>query len=353
MGVTGVEARAKEGAQRGPLGLLRRWGPRALGLVLFALVLRSVGLGAVWAALAEADPWPLVPMFLGAVPFIVFKSWRWARLARGLGLPMVRGGEAFRLYAIGLWWGQATPGQAGDFLKAWYLRRRGAELAPALLSCVIDRLFDFAALFTLGGLAVFAYVGGGSTVVLLAAALLVVCAALALAATERWRAPLLAALARVTPRPVRERVAAVPLLQSLVALQLDGRSLWAGTFWTAVAWVVSIGRVWLCFVAVGVRLPFTDFLSVTMLQGVAGLVSISGLGTRDAVMVAALGRYGYSGGEALAASFLLLALNISNMLPGFLLWLREPLPMAEPAPDEPAAPPAPEREAALSMAGER
>ncbi len=325
-------------ARSGWVASARRWVPRLVGLLLFVFVLRSVGVVRVWSALRQADPWPLVPAVLATLPFLAVKSWRWAGLAAGLGTPRLSRWESFRLYAIGIWWGQATPGQAGDFVKAWYLRRQGAELAPALTSCVLDRLFDLVALFALGAVALFAYAGGGQSVVLVVVGLLIVCAAIAAAVTERWRTPLLAILGRLTPRPIRERVAKIALLQSLATLQLDAGQLLPALGWTVGSWVVSVGRLWLCFVALDVRLPFADFLILTVLQTVAGLISIGGIGTRDVVLVAFLAPRGYDGGQAIAISFLILALNLANIIPGFFLWLRDPVPRGVDLTTDPADP---------------
>lgn len=310
----------------GLLAIARRWGPRVVGLLLFVIVLRSVGVVRVWSALRQADPWLFLIAVVAMFPFIAVKSWRWAGLAAGLGTPQIGWAEAFRLYSIGLWWGQATPGQAGDFVKAWYLRRRGAALAPALTSCILDRLFDFVALFALSGVALFAYAGGGQSVILVGVALVLVVGAIGAVVTERWRTPLLAFLARLTPRPIRERLAKIELLQSLAALRLDAGQLLPATGWTVVSWAISLVRVWLCFIALDVRLPIADFLILTLLQTLAALVSIGGVGTRDAVLVAFLDRYGYSGGQAIAISFLILGLNLINILPGFIFWLRDPVP---------------------------
>lgn len=326
----GAASGADRTSQGGVVAWAKRWGPRIVGVLLFIVVLRSVGVGRVWLALRDADPWPLLPAFLATIPFIAVKGWRWAGLAAGLGTPRIGPGEALRLYSIGLWWGQATPGQAGDFVKAWYLRRQGAELAPALTSCILDRLFDFVALFALSGFALFAYAGGGQSMILVVVAFALVCGMIAAVVTERWRVPLLAFLARLTPRPIRERLAGIALLRSLAELRLDARQLLPALAWTLASWIVSVGRVWLCFIAVGVNLPLPDFLIVVMLQTLAGLISIGGIGTRDAVLVAALARYGYDGGQAVAISFLILGLNFANILPGFLLWLRDPVPRAEP-----------------------
>lgn len=319
---------------RRPAVALRCWAPRALGIALFVLALASVGPARIWASLRLADPWPLIPAFLLALPFIAVKAWRWSGLVAGLDLPAPGRAEAYRLYAIGLFAGQVTPGQAGDFMKAWYLRGRGAPLAAALLSCLLDRLFDLAALLGLGAVALLAVASGGGSLLVAAFGFVGACVALAAIMTDRWRAPLIALLGRALPGPLRARAAASPTLRSLATLRLDARRLWPALGWTALSWIIALGRVWLCFIALDIRLPLADFALVTVLQGVASLISIGGIGTRDVVLLTFLARYGYDSGRALALAFLILALNLSNIVPGFLLWFREPAPLR---PGNPAA----------------
>jgi hypothetical protein len=54
-------------------------------------------------------------------------------------------------------------------------------------------------------------------------------------------------------------------------------------------------------------------------------ISFSGIGVRDAILIAVLARYGYTAELALILSALFLLLNIEHMLIGFLVSLRYPL----------------------------
>lgn len=290
---------------------------------------RTVGAANLVSALRKADPTLVLPAALVALPFIYVKGWRWSRILAGLDVELsVR--DAFGLYAIGIWAGQVTPGQAGDFLKAWYLRARGVELARALVSSLLDRLFDLAAVFALGAVGLVAYTGGGRGTAIALVGLLGVCVALAAAMTSGWRRLGGRLVERFAPPRVHARLRANRTLQALTAVRLEPRHLSGVLALTGLSWIISLARVYLCFLAVGIKLPVSDYLVAAAVATLAGLVTLGGIGTRDAAMLALLGpasAYHYAGGMVVAASFLILVLNFSNIVPGLLLWLREPIPL--------------------------
>jgi uncharacterized protein (TIRG00374 family) len=309
--------------------ILLRWLLRLLGPALLLLFLANANLGELWRTIATAAPWPVVVSLLLMPPFVLIKAWRWLRLMRELGLRLDFG-SACALYTVGLFYGATTPGQAGDLLKAVYLRDRGEPLAPAMLSVVLDRLFDLlimAGLATLGifalgqllpsrelqtGLVALMGLGlGGLTTVLVArrprewaltAALPRVAPGLT-ATLNRWNAQ----LRGLTLRPA--------LLTELSLLSL-----------------VSAGftflRLWLLFLALGLdRVPLYVVIGASALIAVLQVlpISIAGLGVRDAVLIAILLPYGYSAEQAITLSVLFLLLNLQHILVGFIVSFWYPL----------------------------
>ncbi|MDQ2807325.1 MAG: flippase-like domain-containing protein, partial [Chloroflexota bacterium] len=304
-----------------PQGGRRAWLLRGAGLVLLlALIGYLVWRGQLRPAdiarvLGQANP-TLVALSVGFYfPFVLIKSERWRVLARGLGVVMGMG-EAWRLYAIGLGAGAFTPGQAGDLVKAWALQARGHRLGAAIASSVLDRLFDLAGLAPLAalGLAVFGadFGGGVGAVVLLSLA------AVAAVIVVARRDVLLRMVGRRSSG-VRGQGSGVggrgsdaePNPQSLTATQhstlntqhsvvpsptqhstLNTQHLIVATAWTVASFAVSTVRVWLLAEAIGLRLDAAQVGGLVGLTTVAALVpvSVSGVGTRDAAMVALLGR---------------------------------------------------------------
>ncbi len=311
-------------------GWLRRWGPRLLGVGLSVAAVAKVGQRAVWDALAGANLALVLIAAVAVFPLLAPKARRWQGVlaAFGIALPWR---DALRFYSIGLWAAVATPGQVGDVVKAWYVRGRGAHLAPALASVVVDRLFDVLLLLLAAAFGVAVYGGGVSAAIIPALTLLTI-AGLAVVATPGLRR----GLARALPANVRERLAAHRWTIALRDAKLSGGEVAAAFGWSLVGFAVTLARVALCFAAVGVHLAPATLVATVGLSSLVGLLSISGIGTRDVFLIAALGRDGVPPETALAASFLILFLNLSNVVPGFVAWLRDPVPLKEPHPPAPS-----------------
>ncbi|MBC8076437.1 MAG: flippase-like domain-containing protein, partial [Chloroflexales bacterium] len=133
--------------------LLRLLGPALLIYVLFFTGLQWSELG---ASLASANLWLVLLSLLLMAPFIWIKAWRWTQLLHELHIELPLN-TAAGIYAVGIFLGGTTPGQAGDFAKGFYLRDRGAALAPAMLSVVLDRLCDLLVMAVLAALSVFTF----------------------------------------------------------------------------------------------------------------------------------------------------------------------------------------------------
>ena len=154
-----------------PVGrFLLRWGLRLLGPALFVYILwrnwnELAGMGRI---LQEIRWLPLILSIILVFPFVLLKGWRWQVILDDLG-QHVPWRKLVLYYSLGIFMGAAMPGQAGDFLKAWYLKEEGHDLGAALLSTVIDRIFDMLimALLALSGLYLLWRYFPGPTLVLL------------------------------------------------------------------------------------------------------------------------------------------------------------------------------------------
>ncbi len=309
------------------------WLLRLLGPALLVLFLVNADLGQLWATLSGARLWPIALSLLLMPPFVIIKSWRWVRILREMGLSLDLP-AACALYTVGLFYGATTPGQAGDLLKAVYLRDRGQPMAPAMLSVVLDRLFDLLVMAALATVGIFA-LGQllpsrelrGLLVVGMGVGLVALTVLLLARGPRQWS--LTVALPRLAPG----------LTASLARWnsQLSGLALRPGPVAAVVAASLfsacfTFLRLWLLFLALGLdRVPLYVVVGASALIAVLQVlpISIAGVGVRDAVLIAILQPYGYSAEQALTLSALFLLINLEHILVGFIVSLWHPLGRGE------------------------
>ena len=312
-----------------------RWLTRLLGPAVLAYFLLTTDLHRIAANLREVRWMPLVLSLALFAGLVLAKAWRWRVLLKELGIATPSLREACTLFMIGQFAGGATPGQTGDFVRAWYLRERGAPLSAALFSILIDRLLDFflLAILSLFGLVAFLDIFPAATrpailVATVGFALVVAVTVPALIARgpRRW---LMTRLRGVAPRAVAERL---ERWQELLDT-LDGRPALVLTllFATIAATAVVMVRIWLLYRALDVVIPVALLVSASALISILQTlpVSVMGVGVRDAVLIAVLTHHGYTAERALALSALFLLLTVEQMLIGFFVSMKHPLGASE------------------------
>lgn len=320
-----------------PLGrLLLRWGLRLLGpaLLLYILWSNRDELHVAWEALRGVRWPPLIAAAVLVVPFVLLKGWRWQIILKDLGLAVPWKKLTF-YYALGIFLGAAVPAQAGDFLKAWYLKEDGYDLGAALLSTVIDRLFDMLmmGLLALSGLYILLRLSSALSVILILVGMLGgICLVLSLLLSRRWRDWLIERVLRyLVPSTIRRVLRERNVRAYLDHFFLSWRNVALGTAISLVSFSTTFLRLWLLIPALGKSLPLEVFVPTMALMGLASLLSVAGLGTREAVLIAILGSplltapEVWSRGEILSLSALILCIGLENLAVGLPLYLARPL----------------------------
>lgn len=306
------------------------WLLRLLGPALLIYFLTTINFRYLLDILRDANPWLILLSLALMPPFIWIKAWRWQRLLFDLGLELPLNTAAC-LYMVGLFLGSTTPGQAGDLVKAWYLRDRGQPLAPAMLSVVIDRLCDLLVMAVIAAMGIFAFRSllpdprlQTALVLLTGSGLVVVTGVLLARGPREWL------LTKVLPPllPERLRAALARWQTQFSTLTLRPRLLVAIGAASLISAFFTFLRLWLLFQALYlVNVPLLAVMGVSALIAVLQIlpISIGGVGVRDGVLVAALGMYGYNSAQALSLSLLFLLINIEHIVVGFIVSFWFPL----------------------------
>ena len=297
-----------------------RWYLRLLGLAVFAVILTRIDVRGVAGTLGDARLEYVLAAVLLSVPFTACKAWRWRHLLRlqGIHYPY---GRAFILYVTGAFLGAATPGRLGDFVKAFVLKReKGIPVALGASSVLVDRLFDLGTLsvFTLWGILAFhppIPVRWGTVALVLIG--LVALLLLMGRRLKRWASR---ALWRVVPASVGDAVSdfyggmkqlwSPKLLLSCAASFSAYLIYFVGCRYMAHAVSIDLSYMYLAFAVSAANI-------VSLLP-----VSVSGIGTRDALLIVLFRSVGLSSESALAFSVVfLVATNVFLAFGGLVWWL--------------------------------
>ena len=285
------------------------WYLRLLGLAVFAVILTKIDIQEVARTLSRARLGYVLAAVLLSVPFMACKAWRWRYLLRMQGIRYPYG-RAFILYVTGAFLGAATPGRLGVFVKAFVLKReKGISTALGASSVLADGLFDLGTLglFALWGILVFhppITVRWGTVALVLIG--LIVMLLLMWSRLKRWASK---ALWKVVPLNVKnavldfyggiEQLWSPKLVLSCAASFAAYLIYFVGCRFMAHALSINLSYMYLAFAVSAANI-------VSLLP-----VSVSGIGTRDAVLIVLFRSVGQSSENALAFSVVfLVATNV-------------------------------------------
>ena len=272
------------------------------GMALYLLTTILSGLDRLQAALAHFPAASHVPVVLGLVIVgWLLRAVRWHYYARTLGWPVPFGPNVLAFCASFAF--TATPGKAGEVVKAALLRTRyGVSLADTAGVLLVERMGDVMAMLLLGlgglallpnGWAIFivAVLGMGAMTVFLT--------------NEGLYRPL---LRRASTLPRAERLAHKVLqLVATGRVLLRPQPLLVGLAIAILAWSCEALAFWLILSGLGVGMAAFVAFSVYALATVIGAVSMlpGGIGGVEAAMLLFLAVLGVDAGSAVAAVLLI------------------------------------------------
>jgi glycosyltransferase 2 family protein len=301
---------------------------RLIGVGLLVFLFSRVDGTQLAAVLSQMDWRWMLLAFVLYVPHLGIKAYRWRYLLarQGIDYPYPL---AFTAYLGAVFIGLFTPGRLGEFIKAAHIARdRGVRAGEAFSSVLIDRLFDLFILLALGLVAILNF-GAVELAWVLALLLLLLPVGLVLFSHP----PFFGWLQARTRFLGRFHGRFFGADGWLTQMHLAYRQIGVGAVYQALLWtVLAYGLFFLqCYLAAyALGLPITYWISsfaIALGSLVALLpISISGLGTRDAAIVAYLSGSGVALEQGLSFSLsIFFIFYVAGGLFGGVCWLIRPV----------------------------
>lgn len=253
----------------------------ALSALLLWLTLRGVQFADVWTVLRTSNITLFLLGTIVATCIFPLRAKRWQPILEPVAgrIPFA---PLWRATAIGAMGNNVLPLRAGEVARAYALTRQVPRVAlvTSLSSLAVDRLFDAIVVFTLmfaamldprfpagvqiKGLTIPELAASGVVLMLV---LLAGCYTVVLQ-PERVRGVLSAVMRRVLPRFEETVLHLFGHVAGGLAVLKDSRRFLVVLFWAVAHWLTHALGLYLCFMAVGIDVPFTAAL---FLQGILAL----------------------------------------------------------------------------------
>ena len=252
-----------------------------LSVLLLWLTLRGVAFRDVWSVLRHSNFALFVLGTIVATCIFPLRARRWQPILEPVAgkIPFA---PLWRATAIGMMANNVLPLRAGEVARAYSLTRLvpRVQLVTALSSLAVDRIFDAIVIFTLmfGAMLDPAFPPGvriqGLTIPQLAATGVVMMVVLlagcyiVVLQPDRVRSVLSAILRRILPRFEPQILTLFGHVAGGLAVLKDSRRFLAVLFWAVLHWLAHALALYICFLAVGIDVPFSAAL---FLQGILAL----------------------------------------------------------------------------------
>jgi uncharacterized protein (TIRG00374 family) len=298
---------------------MKKWIPRVIGPVILAIILFHLDFGTTIAALRQASAGLLILAYLMFIPSLFFRTVRWRVLMAPQKIHLSFW-ESFSVYALSISVGVVTPGRFGELIKGLYLRSKGNSLGSSFFSVFLDRLSDIVFLLIFGCWALSSFVAFGveSSAGILWIILGVSFGMIMLWVVTRGRGneAVTWLLRAAFPRSLKDRMTTEYQDFSEGFTKTKPRTLGGVFVLTALAWGANYWGIYLFGLALGFDIKFLVMAGIAAICALVSLVPISvmGVGTRDAVLILMLGKYGISEAGAVAFSTLILSMLVFNGL---------------------------------------
>jgi glycosyltransferase 2 family protein len=270
-------------------------------------------------SIADAKIIPLIFAYLTSLPAVLIRSLRWRLLLLSQGIRLSYW-ESITVYAFSIFLGTLTPGRLGEFSKSLYLKQKGISWGASFFSVIFDRALDVVILIGFAFWALYYFDLHDKHSWLLFAVIL--SGSIVISAVFWWfkRRNVLRDLMRflVVITPKRFENSVLKEVQDFCegVLKIKWFKGCCAIGLSIFAWIVNFYGIFLCGKALGFPVSLVQMAFIAAICALVALlpISVMGIGTRDAVLIFMLGKYGITEGSAVAFSSLILSIIFFNGL---------------------------------------
>ncbi|MGM0519934.1 MAG: lysylphosphatidylglycerol synthase transmembrane domain-containing protein [Campylobacterota bacterium] len=300
-----------------------------LGVFIFIYILSSLDFTVVYSQMKNIEISYLVLAFLLNFPMIYFKSYRWQQILKQQKVSISLK-KAFEYYMSSLYLGFITPGRVGEFSRVLYIKNLFKEMdyGSIFSSVVLDRLFDLYLLVILTTIG-FVYLSLSVDIlyILLFLSIFFILPFLIIK-TSVFIKILNFTASKVSISFQEQTAHFVSNFVSTIKDTASIKNFLKFSFYTVLSYVIFFTQAYLISLSLGMNISLLVITCIMAISNTISLlpISISGIGTRDLILIYFLIPLGFTSEvSVLFSNFILVIFFIGCALIGFFYTLKNPL----------------------------
>jgi hypothetical protein len=312
---------------------IQNWLLIILSIALLLIIFSNINIKKVFAVISNID-YNLYFLYLAILCLMIMvKAFKWKLILNSMGAD-IKLLDSFRAILAGLFFSNVTPGKIGDFFRAMYVNE-GKTNSLGLASVFLDRLFDIIILLIFGIISIFWISQTTGFVVInqnqIIFLLIIIIALSVFLTKEKYvKMMLKPAFEILIPKNIKEKISKgfSEFYSSIRATKKKQAILAISFILSIIMWLANAVLLFILASAIKINAPFYTIIAIFPIMALSDLVplSISGLGTREAVMIFMFSIFSLPLESAVALSLLVFFNGYFIVsLAGFISFLSKPV----------------------------
>ena len=264
-----------------------------IGIALFIYIIITIGIDKLINAFASADYFYVFLMVLLMIPTLLIQTFKWDYILKRQKINF-KFFHVIKLQIISIFYEFVTPARLGSFIKIAYVQEKTHNFGKSSSSVIIDRALDFLTVAFLAFLGSLILITGEFNVIYITIFVFLIFLGGFLILINKKSMKFFARIFYnlFLPKKFREKAKksfhdfyeSLPSIKTIFVVFLIG----------IVFWIAIYTQAYFSALAFGVNVPYLKFLTIFPISVIISLVpiTVSGLGTREAVLMTLLGTYG-------------------------------------------------------------
>ena len=292
-----------------------------IGIALFAYLLIKLDINEIFKQLLGASKIYLIAALIFVLFYLFFQTLQWHVLAKKQKIPILFR-ESLKINLISNFYGLITPSKLGAIIRAEYLKKY-SNAGKGISNFVIDKVLSLISLCFIALLFGFIvlkekldWVNGLTLIYGILLFFLVIGMFLFFYNKEKSKSVLKVVYRKLVPKRMKEK--AKGTFNAFYEDLPKKGSLFGIFLLHLVSWLVGYIMVYFVALSLGINIKFIYFIGVYPLASLVAQIpiTISGLGTREAALIALFGLFGI--GAVKVFSMSIIALFIMGVFPALL-----------------------------------